>query len=117
MAKITQVLVQQKDGDYASEEDYVARVAFSVKGYPVGFFTWEDLKARRCTLSRETLLVGGPRSVHEALRQIGLTPPPVLNLPERLERYRGRRVWTTDWGTIHREFLQGRTEPLFVEPL
>jgi hypothetical protein len=117
MAKITQVLVQKKDGDYASEEDYVARVAFSVKGYPVGFFTWEDLKAGRCTLSRQTLLVGGPRSVHEALRQLGVTPPPTLNLPDRLERYRGRRVWTTDWETIHREFLKGRTEPVFVKPL
>jgi hypothetical protein len=51
MAKITQVLVQKKDGNYASEEDYVARVAFSVKGYPVGFFTWEDLKAGRCSFA------------------------------------------------------------------
>lgn len=117
MAKVTRVLVQQKDGDYASEEDYVAKIVFTVKGYLVGFFTWEDLKAGRCSLSRETLLVGGPRSVHEALRQIGVPPPSTLNLPERLEAYRGRRVWATDWGTIHREFLQGRTEPLFVKPL
>ena len=65
---ITHVLVQKRNGEFTAEEDYVAWSAFSVKGYPVEFYTWEDLQAGRCALTRETLVVGSPRSVHEALQ-------------------------------------------------
>ena len=114
---VTRVLVQKKDGEFASEEDYCAWLYFSINGYAVDFYMCDDLKVRRCRLSRDTLLVGGPASVHEALRQLGILPPTAPNLPECLAAYRGRRVWATDWGAIHREFLQGRTEPVFVKPL
>jgi hypothetical protein len=114
---VTRVLVQKKDGEFASEEDYCAWLYFSVKGYAVEFYTRDDLKAQRCRLSRDTLLVGGPHSVHEALKQLGVAAPASLDLPDSLAHYRGRRVWTTDWGTTHREFVRGRTEPVFVKPL
>jgi hypothetical protein len=117
MLKVAQVLGQKQSGEIASEDDYAAWLAFSVQGYPVRFYTWEELQAGRCALTRETLLVGGVRSVHEAFRQLGVPLPRVMDLPDSLAPYCGRRVWTTDWGTIHREFLRGRTEPVFVKPL
>ncbi len=115
--KIARVLVQKRDGEFAAEEDYIAWLAFSVKGYPIRFYTWDELKAGRCELARDCLVVGGPRSVREALRQLGVQAPAETNLPECLAPYRGRRTWVTDWDTIHRGLLEGRHEPVFVKPM
>jgi hypothetical protein len=115
--RIERVLVQKRDGEFASEEDYAVWLAFMVRGVPVQTYTRDDMLAGRCELRRDTLVVGSVRCVHAALQQLGVSIPKACDLPESLASYRGRRIWTSDWGTIHREFLAGRTEPIFVKPL
>src|SRR6516162_8008398 len=117
VGRVERVLVQKRDGEFASEEDYAIWLAFMVRGVPVQTYTRDDMLAGRCELRRDTLVVGSVRCVHAALQQLGVPIPKPLDLPESLASYRGRRIWTSDWGTIHREFLAGRTEPIFVKPL
>lgn len=114
---LTQVFVQTWDNIIASEPSYAAWAGFAAKGYDIVFYDWKDMKAGQCPLSRTTLVVGAVSCVNFALKQIGVDPPAEYNLPECLAAYRGRKVWTTNWGDVHRQFLKGRKEPIFVKPL
>jgi len=114
---VSRVLVQRRDGEFASEEDYVAWLAFAVRGTPVGFYTWDELVGGNCALDRDCLVVGSVRCVEEALRKLGVAPPRPLDLPPCLAVYRGRRVWESDFGTLHRQLVKGETGPVFIKPL
>jgi hypothetical protein len=113
---LTRVYVQKRDGDFASEEDYAAWLAFSARGIPVAPYTWDDLAAGRLELTPETLVVGSVRCVEEALRQLRVTPPVPLDLPTSLATYRGRTVWESDFGTLHRDLVADRCGPVFIKP-
>lgn len=111
------VFVQKRDGEFASEEDYAAWLAFTARGTPVAGYTWDDLAAGRLALARDSLVVGSVRCVEAALRLLGVTPPRPLDLPDALAAYRGRAVWASDFGTLHRDLVAGRCGPVFVKPL
>jgi hypothetical protein len=114
---VSRVYIQRLDGEIASDPCYTAWRGFRRKGVPVAFFQWPELKAGEVPLSRETLVVGGMVEVFHALKAVGVQPPEPLNLPECLAAYRGRRIWSSTFGELHKQFRAGQGEPVFVKPL
>ena len=115
--RLRRVYIKRAGGEIASEACYAAWKGFSHLAYPLDFFEWDDLKQRRLVLDRTTLVVGGTVAVHTALRQIGVTVPAPLNLPDELAAYRGRRVWTSTLADVRSTFREGPAGPVFVKPL
>lgn len=115
--KLKRVYIKRAGGEIASEACFAAWKGFSVKGYPLDFFEWDELTGRHLPLSRETLVVGGTVAVHKALTQIGVSIPPPLNVPESLLSFTGRKLWTTTLGDIREQFGTGSPAPTFVKPL
>ena len=72
-------------------------------------------------LTRETMVAGWVKTVHDALRQVGAPVPPPLDYPERLRRHLGRDVQLRTIGQVHDEFVEseqtGSPVPVFVKPL
>jgi hypothetical protein len=114
---LKRVYIKRAGGEIASEACYAAWRGFLHKAYSLDFFEWDDLSQRRLRLDRSTLVVGGTTAVHMALRQIGVQPPPPLNLPVELASYYGRRIWQTTLGAIRQEISAGRAAPVFIKPL
>jgi hypothetical protein len=114
---LKRVYIKKAGGEIASEACYAAWRGFSHKAYPLDFFEWDDLSQRRLRLDRSTLVVGGTTAVHMALRQIGVQPPPPLNLPAELAAYYGRRIWQTTLGAVRQEVSAGQAAPVFIKPL
>lgn len=112
---LAKVYIQR--GEIASDPCYTAWRGFKRRGIPIEFFQWPDLKAGNLALARDTLVVGGMVEVFHALQSIGVHPPSPFNLPECLSAYRGRRIWTSTFGELHRQFKAGKGEPVFVKPL
>jgi hypothetical protein len=114
---ITKVYIERLDGEIASDCCYTAWRGFRIKRMPIEFFQWPELKAGKVSLSPETLVVGGMEEVFHALKTIGVQSPAALNLPECLTRFRGRRIWISTFGELHRKFRAGQGERAFVKPL
>jgi hypothetical protein len=115
--KLKRVYIKRAGGEIASEACFAAWKGFSVKGYPLDFFEWDELTGRHLPLARDTLLVGGTVAVHKALVQLGLPIPPPLNIPEPLAAFAGRKLWPTTLGEIRHQFETSSGPPVFVKPL
>jgi hypothetical protein len=115
--KLKRVYIKRAGGEIASEACFAAWKGFGVKGYSLDFFEWDELTGRHLPLSRETLVVGGTVAVHKALKQIGVSIPAPLNVPEPLLPFTGRKLWTTTLGEIRRQFEVSGSDPVFVKPL
>jgi hypothetical protein len=114
---LSRVYIQRQDGEIATDPCYTAWRGFRATRTPIAFFQWPEMKAGEIPLAADTLVVGGMVEVFHALQAIGAQPPAALNLPECLARYRGRRIWTSTFGELHRRFRAGQGEPVFVKPL
>lgn len=114
---ISTAYIQRIDGEIASEVCYTAWCGFRLNGVHTEFFQWPDLKGGNLRLTPETLVVGGLVQIFHALKRLGVDPPAALNLPDILTAYRGRRIWASTFGELHRAFRAGRGEPVFVKPL
>ncbi|MFK7767745.1 MAG: hypothetical protein AB8B55_11030 [Mariniblastus sp.] len=68
-------------------------------------------------LNKETLVVGGIRSVEKAMAQIGMTMPVANNLPEELRAYFGRKITRTTLGANRHQWRKGETGSCFLKPL
>src|SRR4051794_16857053 len=114
---VSKVYIQRLDGEIASDPCYTAWRGFKRRGIPIAFFQSSELKSGEVALTGDTLVVGGMVEVFHALRTLGVSPPEALNLPKSLAAYRGRRIWNTTFGELHRGFRAGIGEPVFVKPL
>ena len=114
---LSKVYIQRMEGEIASDACYVAWRGFQRKGVPTTFFQWPELMAGEVSLTRDTLVVGGMIEVFHAMKTLGIQPPPPLNLPECLSAYRGRRIWNSTFGELHRQFRAGAGQSVFVKPL
>lgn len=115
--KLKRVYIKRAGGEIASEACFAAWKGFGVKGYSLDFFEWDELTGRHLPLSRETLVVGGTVAVHKALKQICVSIPAPLNVPESLLPFTGRKLWTITLGEIRRLFETGESDSVFVKPL
>lgn len=62
------------------------------------------------------IVVGGVGTVHQALRKLGVEPPPALDYPEVLLPYLGRTLEKTTW-SVFAELISGFEVPIFVKPV
>jgi hypothetical protein len=96
---VERVLVQKKNGEFATVNGYVAWSGFDQKAYPISFFEWPQLRDGQIEVTPNTLVVGGVATVHHALRRLGVIPPNI-DYPEPLRPYLGRDMQPTTMGTI-----------------
>lgn len=115
--RIRRVYIKKVGGEIASEACYTAWQGFSHLGYPLDFFEWEDLSENCLRLDPLTLVVGGTKVVHLALRQIGVEPPSPLNVPQELLGFAGRSIREASLGTVRGDIRSGSWQPTFVKPL
>jgi hypothetical protein len=115
--RVRRVYIKKAGGEIASEACYIAWRGFSHLAYPLDFFEWDELAQRYLRLDPLTLVVGGTKVVHMALRQIGVPVPSPLNLPASLLGFAGRKVWETTLGAVRQDFRSVPVAPVFIKLL
>lgn len=90
---VDRVWVQKERGEFVNRNGFVARRGFEAMGREVRFFEWPELRDGAVPLVPGDMVVGGVETVRRAWRALGVRPPDPLDLPGRLEGFRGRRVW------------------------
>lgn len=113
---VTRVLVQKQDGEFVSPNSYAAWRGFKERGFVTQFYEWPALRDGEVTLEPNALVVGGAGAVRHALSLLCITTPTIIDLPEPLAEFRGRRVWQSTWGDI-RALYNERGPSVFVKPL
>lgn len=112
---IERVLIQKKNGEFATVNGWVSWAGFDRKAYPISFFEWPQLREGQIEVTPSTLVVGGVATVLHALRLLGAAPP-TIDFPDSLLGYLGRRVRATTLGEVRGLFSGDAPEPLFVKP-
>ncbi|AMV28118.1 hypothetical protein VT84_27175 [Gemmata sp. SH-PL17] len=108
--------IQSQNGIPATDSFYRAWDGFRKRGVRCELFEPSQLEA--LPLARDTLVAGGVPVVEAALTKLGVPVPVADNLPACLAKYRGRKVWSSTWGTLRSEYGQKvPSEPLWVKPL
>ncbi len=116
--KLKLAFIQAEGGIPASDTFFRAWEGFRKRRVPCELFEPQQLRNGSLPLSRDTLVAGGVPVVEDALKALGISVPPVDNLPACLAKYRGRRVWTSTWGELRARYGKtGPTEPLWVKSL
>jgi len=90
---------------------YASYDGFKQLGDYVQKFHLRDLG--KLPLDVSTVVHGNIGTVRAALKQIGIAPPDIINLPPELERFAGRVLWETTLGEIRK--LENL--PVFIKPL
>lgn len=109
--------IQTKNGVPEREPFYRAWYGLMKKGITCHFFEEAQLQSGELPITRRTLVVGGIPVMHAAANQLGVKLPLADNLPSCLAKYRGRRIWTSTWGQLRKEYARrGPVEPLWVKP-
>lgn len=112
---IDRVLIQKKNGEFATVNGWVAWSGFDEKAYPISFFEWADLREGRVEVTPATLVVGGVATVLHALRQLGAAPD-TIDFPESLRAYLGRGLRAGTLGEVRGLLTADDPKPLFVKP-
>jgi hypothetical protein len=68
------------------------------------------------SLDASTLVHGWVKTVHTALKQIGVPIPPPLDYPEELFGFLGREIRKTTLGEVHKAFA-ANDRPVFIKPV
>lgn len=80
-------------------------------GYEVVRFNQED--ADQIPVTRDTLVVGWIEVVRNAVLKVTGVKPPVLNYPDALKPFLGRKIWETTLGHIRND---PSLWPIFMKP-
>ena len=79
-------------------------------GYECIPFTWKQMDF--LDINRETIVNGHIRSARKAFQIIGCPDPVEVSIPEELQEFTGRKIWTSTLGEIR------QYEPkVFIKPL
>lgn len=102
-----------EEGHWYSENCYVAYNGFKLKGYEIRSFLYENLRDGKVNLEPGSIVYGTIRSVRCALNLLGVLEPGCLDIPEILEPWTFRKIWTDTLGYIrnHEELW-----PVFIKP-
>ncbi len=106
------VYIEANDvGEWMNVNCFAAYDGFTLLGDYVQKFHLRDLD--KLPLDAATIVHGNIGTVCAALRQIGIAPPAILNLPHELEAFAGRAVWESTLGEIRK--LENL--PVFIKPM
>lgn len=110
------VYIESQHGVPSNEAFYKAWEGFRKRGFPCDFFESADIS--KLPLNKNTLVVGGLRTVESSFERIGIALPKVDYLPSILRKYHGRKSWSSNWGELRAKYgAHGPDTPLFVKPL
>jgi hypothetical protein len=112
---VERVLVQKKNGEFATVNGWVAWSGFDQKGYPISYFEWPQLRDGQIRPTPGTLVVGGVATVLHALRLFGVAPP-TIDYPAPLRPFLGRDLRPATMGAIRGLLAEDDPQPLFVKP-
>ena len=112
---IDRVLIQKKNGEFATVNGWVAWAGFDRKAYPISFFEWPQLRDGAIEITPHTMVVGGVGVVMHALRTLGAAPE-TIDFPDSLRTYLGREVRASTMAAIRERFTRDDPAPLFVKP-
>lgn len=112
----THAYLQEAGNGKLGNEEQLLRSEFERRGIPVTIFTRKRIERRQLPLSASTFIAGDMDSMHGAMRQLKIEPPPPNDYPKSLRPYLRRRVWTSTLGTMEQRYLQEHGESLFIKP-
>jgi hypothetical protein len=100
-----------KYGNYYNVNAYVANEGFQSLGWETQkYFTVDEIE----DLDPESLIVGGIGNVRKRLKQFGIEKPlSEIDYPKDLEKYLGRKVWTS---TIEEIIKDDKNWNIFIKP-
>jgi ATP-grasp domain, R2K clade family 2 len=110
MSRIVYIHANAEGIPFASTS-YAAWDGFTKLGYDVRLYQSAELES--LPLAREVIVVGGIGLVRRALALIGAPLPAVLDIPEALRSFAGRRIWETTLELARKP----ESWSLFVKPL
>jgi hypothetical protein len=110
MSRIVYIHANAEGIPFASTS-YAAWDGFTQLGYDVRLYQSDELT--HLPLARDVIVVGGIGLVRTALARIGAPLPAVLDIPEALRSFAGRRIWETTLEIARKP----ESWPLFVKPL
>jgi ATP-grasp domain, R2K clade family 2 len=110
MSRIVYIHANAEGIPFASTS-YAAWDGFTKLGYDVRLYQSAELES--LALAREVIVVGGIGLVHKALVKVGAPLPAVLDIPEALRSFAGRRIWETTLELARKP----ESWPVFVKPL
>lgn len=108
---IDQVLIQ-KYIDRDNESLSSAEIGFKELGIPTQRFD-SKTQLELLPLTKSTLVCGGIGTVRHALSLIGSRDPEMIDYPEELNNFYGRRIWKSTLGQIRQEDV----ENIFIKPI
>lgn len=103
--------VQRDPKRPSSAPAHVAAEGLGLLGYEVIWF--DEADAQNLDVTADTLVVGFIEVVRRSVERITGTPPPVINYPEPLMPFAGRRVWDS---TVRQVVNDEAMWPVFVKP-
>ncbi len=107
--------LQELGGDRLRVEEELLASTLKKRQVPVTLFTAKRLQRRQLSLDRDCLVAGDGDQINQALRQLGVEPPPPLDYPEVLRPFLKRPIRKSTVGQIRLSMSRGRG-PLFAKP-
>lgn len=107
------VYIQQKRGGFPNINYYNAWLGFQELGYETMLF--EESAFNELDLSRESVVTGEIPVMLAAFAKLGVAYVPLQYIPQGLNRFAARRIWTSTLGEVRNAVASG--EALFAKPL
>lgn len=104
-------LQKREDGEFVTESTYAAWDGFRLLGLEaVSFVRKEELDV--LGLAPDTIVQGWIGTVRYALSRLGVPDPHVPTMPEEVQAFAGRKIWTTTLGEFRKDDRRAFIKPL-----
>ena len=115
-ASITGALLQDRGGGRLDPEVRSLADELSRRDVPLQFFVETRLQRGQLDLRKDVLVAGHIPVVIQALRRLGVTPPPPDDYPLALRPWLHRRIWASTVGDVVKRLQEGSGGRFFVKP-
>lgn len=106
--------IERVNGELVSRNFFAAWLGFRELGYEILYF--DRGRVQELPADPEIVVVGGIPSVWAALERLGVEAPRLPSIPDELQPFAGRKIWTAALGDVRRA-VQAGDGPLFIKPL
>lgn len=106
--------IQKQDGEFINSSAYQAWEGFKSLGIKVDTFEYKQLinGYLPTPLNKQTIICGFISSVRWALKELDIPEPVIADYPTELEKYLGRKVYTSTLGEAKKI-----NQKIFIKPL
>ncbi|GAB3318004.1 ATP-grasp domain-containing protein [Larkinella ripae] len=103
--------IHHRDGQITNRNIYCAFEGFSKMGYDIEFY--HNIPPVK---DPESIVCDTVGVILNHWRALGVTPPDVIDYPDSLRSYLGRRLRITSYGEIEDKVFSGDHSPVFIKP-